>query len=92
MLVGYFDWFVIFVLIFLNVKFWNSDKYISSFWAFLLFPIFFFVLPIFSIIIEFELQNPPENEDGFTMVLLFFRFPLYWILLLSQYIILKIRD
>ncbi len=88
---GYFDWIVIFILIFLNIKFWNSDKYISGC---LLFPVFGLILPILSIMVEFEINGPKKGEafDSFTMLYVYFRFPLYWVLLLIQYIILKIRD
>ena len=87
---GYFDWLIIFTLIFLNIKFWNSDKYISSCWFF---PVFGFILPIISITIEFEINGPQKGEsfDSFTMLYVYFRFPLYWILCFVQYFILKIR-
>ncbi len=89
--VGYFDWIIIFVLILLNIKLWNSDKDISGC---LLLPVFGLVLPILSIIVEFEINGPKEDDtfDGFTMLYVYFRFPLYWILLIIQYIIFKIRD
>jgi hypothetical protein len=89
--VGYFDWFVIFVLIYLNIKFWKSDKYISGC---ILLPIFGLVLPILSIAVEFQLNGPKKGEsfDSFTMLYTYFRFPLYWILFIIQYIILKVKD
>lgn len=87
---GYFDWLVIIILIFLNIKFWNSDKYISSCW---IFPVFILILPIISIIIEFEINGPDEGEtfDSFNMLYVYFKFPLYWALFFIQCIILKIR-
>ena len=91
MVVGYFDWIIIFVLIFLNIKFRNSDKYIPGC---LILPVFGLVLPILSITIEFQINGPKKGEifDSFTMLYTYFRFPLYWILCIIQYIILKVRD
>ncbi len=91
MFIGYFDWLIIAAFIFLNIKFWHSGKQISNILGFLPLPLFGLILPIFSIAIELELNGTGGN-DNFNILYVYFRFPLYWVLLIIQYIILKKRN
>jgi len=56
---------------------------------------FGFVLPMISIMAEFkvvELQGRPMNDDAFTMLYVYFRFPLYWILFFLQAFLLGLQE
>lgn len=84
MIVGYFDYLIILILIFLNIKYWNYN--VNCLQGCLSIIIFCFVLPIISIIIEYEINGPGKDEviDGFTMLYVYIKFPLYWLVFFIQ--------
>ena len=88
MLIGYFDYLIIAVLIFLNVKFWktNFEKKVGCLLVLFLFG---FVLPFISMIIELQIVG--EWMDDFEVVYTFLRFPTYWVIGIIQMIIIGIR-
>jgi hypothetical protein len=91
---GYFDWFIVLLLTFLNIRYWKSEWNIPSYVSILVFGVLFpIVLPLVSIQIEFEINRQKNNEsfDSFTMLYTYLRFPFYWLLLIIQYIVLKMK-
>ena len=88
MLIGYFDYLIIAILIFLNIKYWktNFEKKVGCLLVFLLFG---FVLPFISMIIELQIVG--EWMDSFEVVYTFLRFPTYWVIGIIQMIIIGIR-
>jgi len=92
MLIGYFDYLIIGILIFLNIKFWEKNFNFKE-GCLISIGLFGFILPIISIIIE--LQRVKLNGgwmDGFEVIYTFLRFPTYWIIGFLQLIILKIKN
>jgi len=88
MTIGYFDYLIIAILIFLNIKFWktNFEKKVGCLLVFFLFG---FVLPFISMIIELQIVG--EWMDSFEVVYTFLRFPTYWVIGIIQMIIIGIR-
>lgn len=88
MLIGYFDYLIIAILIFLNIKFWktNFEKKIGYLLVLLLFG---FVIPFISMIIELQIVG--EWMDSFEVVYTFLRFPIYWVIGIIQMVIIGIR-
>jgi hypothetical protein len=88
MLIGYFDYLIIAILIFLNIKYWkrNFEKKIGCLLVFILFG---FVLPFISMIIELQIVG--DWMDSFEVVYTFLRFPTYWVIGIIQMIIIGIR-
>ena len=88
MLIGYFDYLIIAILIFLNIRFWktNLEKKVGCLLVLFLFG---FVLPFISMIIELQIVG--EWMDSFEVVYTFLRFPTYWIIGIIQMIIIGIR-
>ena len=88
MLIGYFDYLIIAILIFLNIKFrkTNFEKKIGCLLVLLLFG---FVIPFISMIIELQIVG--EWMDSFEVVYTFLRFPIYWVIGIIQMVIIGIR-
>ncbi|MDT0622976.1 hypothetical protein, partial [Croceitalea vernalis] len=88
MLIGYVDYLIIAILIFLNIKYWkiNFKKKVGCLLVSLLFG---FVLPFISMIIELQIVG--EWMDSFEVVYTFLRFPTYWVIGIIQMIIIGIR-
>ncbi len=88
MLIGYFDYVVIGILIFLNIKYWKTDfeKKIGCLPVFLLFA---FLIPLISIFIELQIVG--EWMDSYEVLYTYLRFPTYWIIGIVQMIIIGIR-
>jgi len=83
MIFSIFEYITIFLLIVFNLLFWKSNflKSVKKVWIIVLwFLLFAGILPILSIIIEIEQVNKEyEVVDGFNLLYLYFRFPMYWI-------------
>jgi hypothetical protein len=95
MIFNYFDFLVIFILVFINIFFWKKrvsffEKFGDYFAGFLLFTL---ALPIISIILEFKVFNRQDEEtlDSFTMSYTFLKFPMYWQLMILQIICYAIK-
>ena len=88
MLIGYFDYVVIGILIFINIKYWktNIEKKVGCILGGLMFG---FLLPFVSMIIELQIVG--EWMDSFEVVYTFLRFPTYWIIGIIQIIIIGIK-
>lgn len=80
MLIGYFDYAIIIILIFLNIKFWKRD--VVGCLA-ILAGIFLFglVLPIVSMLVEINrVERTIGIIDSFEVLYTYLRFPTYWII------------
>lgn len=88
MLIGYFDYLIIAVLIFLNIKYWKSN-FEQKIGCLLVLLLFGFVLPFISMIIELQIVG--EWMDSFEVIYTFLRFPTYWVIGIIQMIIIGIR-
>ena len=88
MLIGYFDYLVLGILIFLNIKFWknNIEQKVGCILGGLMFGFF---LPFVSMIIELQIVG--EWMDSFEVVYTFLRFPTYWIIGIIQIIIIGVK-
>ncbi len=91
MLIGYFDYVVIGILIFLNYTFWN-EKLEGNTGCILGGILFGGVLPLTSQIIEIKyVQMTIGIVDNFEVLYTFLRFPTYWILGIIQAILIVIK-
>ncbi|WP_452597178.1 hypothetical protein [Pontimicrobium sp. MEBiC01747] len=88
MLIGYFDYLIIGILIFLNIKYWNTN-FLKKAGCIPVVLMFGFALPFVSMIIELQIVG--EWMDSFEVVYTFLRFPTYWIIGIIQMIIIRIR-
>lgn len=88
MLIGYFDYLIIAVLIFLNIKYWKSNLE-QKIGCLLVLLLFGFLLPFISMIIELQIVG--EWMDSFEVIYTFLRFPTYWVIGIIQMIIIGIR-
>lgn len=88
MLIGYFDYLIFAILIFLNIKYWKTD-FEKKIGCLLVSLSFGFVLPFVSMLIELQIVG--EWMDSFEVVYTFLRFPTYWIIGIIQMIIIGIR-
>lgn len=85
MLIGYFDFLIFSLLIFLNIKYWQRN--ISSGSGCLLVGfLFVFLFPFVSMLIELQLAKP--WMDSFEVVYTYLRFPMYWFVGFLQSIVL----
>ena len=80
-----FDCITIFLLVVMNLLFWKHNFLynVKKVWIIIVpwFLLFAGILPILSIIIEIKMvKNEYEIVDGFNLLYLYFRFPLYWII------------
>lgn len=88
MIIGYFDFIIIGILIFINIKYWKAsiDKKVGCILGGLLFG---FLLPFISMIIELQIVG--KWIDSFEVAYTFLRFPTYWIIGIIQIIITGIK-
>ncbi len=90
MIIGYFDYVVLAVLIFLNFKYWNNktDLSIGCLTATL-----FTTLCILSIFIELKITMPGADEidDSFNHVYVILKVPLYFFAFVVQGLILLFK-
>ncbi len=91
MIVSYFDYTVIGILLFVNIRYW--DKLLFKDYGCLLSVVFMVLLPLFSIMFEFKLKEEVNKVcfDAFTMAYTFLKFPLYWGLFLFQSLIIALK-
>lgn len=88
MLVGYFDYLIIGILVYINIRIWNNykAKIVGRIGIALLFGLF---LPLISMIIELSIIA--EWTDSFEMVYTYLKFPIYWLIGILQLIIVIIN-
>ena len=90
MFVGYIDYIIFSILIFLNIKFWRR-KFTGALIYVIIAILFGILLPMVSMKLEIiKVKNEYEIVDGFNLLYTLFRFPMYWILGIWQVINLKI--
>lgn len=91
MIIGYFDYLVIGILIFLNIKFWKKE--ISGKTGCSVSGILFgFLLPLISLIIEVQrVKMTVGIIDNFEVLYTYFRFPTYWIIGIIQTVIIGVK-
>ncbi|MFO8147437.1 MAG: hypothetical protein R6U03_08620, partial [Gillisia sp.] len=87
---GYFDYLIIALLIFLNIKYWRTKiKWLR--FIFLGGLLFGLLLPAISMIIELEIVESQGGWiDNFEIWYTFMRFPTYWIIGFFQFVLLLI--
>ncbi len=88
---GYFDYLIIGLLIFLNIKYWRTKiKWLR--FIFLGGLLFGFLLPFISMIVELEFVESTKGgwTDNFEVWYTFMRFPTYWIIGFIQLLLLAI--
>lgn len=91
MIFGYFDYLILAILIFLNIKFWRS-KFEIGIGCILGGLIFGMVLPIISIIIELAIVESSGGwMDSFEVAYVYIKFPIYWTIGLTQAILTGIK-
>ena len=88
MLIGYFDYLIFGILVFLNVKYWKTN-FVEKAGCILVGLIFGLLLPLVSMIVELQIAD--EWMDSFEVIYTFLRFPIYWIIGIIQMIIIGIR-
>lgn len=91
MIIGYFDYIIIGILIFLNIKFWKIqiDVKIGCLVGGISFGL---ILPFISMIIEIQRVNITIGIiDNFEILYTFLRFPTYWIIGIVQAIVTAIK-
>ncbi len=92
MIIGYFDFIILALLIFLNIKFWNTEINwkIGCLMGIIILGI---VLPFVSIIIELEVVKATKGVwmDSFEVVYTILRFPTYWIIGIIQAIVIGVN-
>jgi len=88
MLIGYFDYLIFAILIFLNIKFWKTD-FENKIGCLLVLFLFGFLLPLISMIIELQIVG--EWMDSFEVIYTYLRFPTYWVIGIIQMVIIGIR-
>jgi|SRR5690606_28225681 len=91
MIIGYFDYIIIGILIFLNIKFWKKrvNQKTGCIVGGLLFG---FLLPLISMIIEVQrVKMTIGIIDNFEVLYTYLRFPTYWIMGVVQAIVSGIK-
>ena len=88
MLIGYFDYLIIGILIYLNIKYWKTN-FKTNKGCLLGGLLFGFFIPFISMIIELQIVG--EWMDSFEVVYTFLRFPTYWIIGIIQMVIIGIK-
>lgn len=92
MILGYLDYAVFLLLLYANYKYWLRPVRSLLVWlgAVLVLGV---LLPISSILIEWRFgPKPYDGYDGFNMLYVYLRFPIYWLVLFIQSIVLLIKD
>jgi hypothetical protein len=81
------------LLLYLNYTYWPRLRRLLLVWfgAVLVLGV---LLPVISILLEWRLfgPKPSEDYDGFNLLYVYLRVPLYWLLLFLQSIVLLIKD
>lgn len=91
MIFGYFDYLVLAILIFLNIKFWRN-KFEIGIGCILGGLVFGMVLPIISVVIELAIVESSGGwMDSFEVAYVYFKFPIYWTIGLAQVIVTGIK-
>jgi len=81
MLFGYFDIFTLVVLILLNLMIWKYRPIQKLNWKILTVVVLllFIVVPYVSTKIEqYQIHQTKEMIDGFNLLYIFFRYPIWW--------------
>lgn len=91
MIIGYFDYIVFGILIFLNIKFWKKE--ISGKTGCIVGGLLFgFLLPLISLIIEVQrVKMTIGIMDNFEVLYTYLKFPTYWIIGIAQTILIGIK-
>jgi hypothetical protein len=93
MILGIFDFLVIALIIITNFYLQQTRTEISfNFpWVMLFFMLFSFILPIISSMIEIAIVTKKfDMVDGFNLLYVYFRWPIYWIIGIIEIIMLNI--
>ena len=92
MLIGYFDYIVLGILLTLNAIYWRK-RLNGKLGCLIVGLVFGIVLPIISMKIEIaRISKEFEIIDGFNLLYTYFRFPMYWIIGISQSIIMNVHN
>jgi len=91
---GIFDYIIVAIISIFNFGVWKFEIIKKCNWILylMMFLFFGFIIPFFSI--DFEIRNVTEgqaNVDGFTLLYTFFRFPIWWLIGISEAIFLKFQ-
>ena len=90
-LFGYFDIFILVILIFSNIKFYGKINVKSGCGLSAL--IFGFLLPLISMLIELEIVKANGGwMDSFEVLYVYLRFPTYWVIGIIQVVILGFSE
>ncbi len=92
MLIGYFDFFILAVLVFLNIKFWKRGIKLKG--RFILgFLLFGFILPVISMIVEVQrVDRTIGIIDNFEVFYTYLRFPTYWVFGMAQIFLIIMKN
>lgn len=93
MVIGYFDYFILLLIIVLNYKYWNYN--IDATFGCIVYPVLFLALSIASVLVELEITRPAgdgdEIDDSFNHLYVLLKFPVYIALYLLLCIFLLIK-
>jgi len=89
--IGYFDCVIFFVLVVLNIFFWK--KYLSTCLVYsIVILLFGIIFPSISSFINIKMYTSGKKiVDNFELLHNYFKFLLYWVIGLSQLLILKFK-
>ena len=91
MILGYFDYLILGILIFLNIKF-RRNNFEIGIGCILGGLVFGLVLPIISMVFELAIvQSIGGWMDSFEVAYVYFKFPIYWTIGLAQVIVTGIK-
>jgi hypothetical protein len=92
MIIGYFDYIIFGVLVFLNAFFWKK-RFKQNIGCLIGLIVFGIVLPITSMFFEIRRYNAEYKYiDAFELLYTYFRFPLYWVIGILQSILIVIKN
>lgn len=92
MLIGYFDIAIVFLLIIGDIIIWKYPLIENFDWKIITITILllFALIPYISTKVErFDIKNAEEMIDGFNLLYIFFRYPLWWTLGTIEILTLK---
>ena len=91
MVIGYFDYFILLLVIVLNYKYWNYN--IDATFGCIVYPVLFLALSIASVLVELEITRPAGDEidDSFNHLYVLLKFPVYIALYLLMCIFLFLK-
>lgn len=89
---GYFDWFVLAMLVTANYHKWQNFPQLKG-CAFIiaLLILFGFSLPIISMFIEIKL-NSNSGDEAINLLYTYFKFPIYWVIGIIQILIIYFKQ